>query len=159
MAPSLRDRLLGRVPGPELPTEAAGNNSTNGTAPAKAVDPLEGLRSIPEAPQVIADYSTVDKLKRELHTRLVERLDLSALEKIRDEGVLVQQIRAAVLEFLRSEQAPMSAAERDSVVEQIVWEVTGLGPLEPLMRDMTVSDILVNGPRSEIGRASCRERV
>ena len=117
MAPSLRDRLLGRVPGPELPPlpeGSSGTNGTNGSGPTKAVDPLEGLRSIPEPPQVIADYSTVDKLKRELHTRLVERLDLSALEKIRDEGVLVQQIRAAVLEFLRSEQAPMR--DRKSVV-------------------------------------------
>ena len=150
MAPSLRDRLLGRTPGPDLPAvpdPAVSKNGTNGSAPP-TIDPLEGLRSIPEAPQIIADYSTVDKLKRELHTRLVERLDLTALEKIRDEGVLVQQIRAAVLEFLRTEQAPMSAAERDSVVEQIVWEVTGLGPLEPLMRDLTVSDILVNGPKS-----------
>ena len=151
MAPSLRDRLLGRVPTPELPTPVIGANGikgTNGATPLHTIDPLAGLRSVPEVVPVVNDYTTVDKLKRELHTRLVERLDLSALEKIRDEGVLVQQIRAAVLEFLRNEQAPMSAAERDSVVEQIVWEVTGLGPLEPLMRDMSVSDILVNGPRA-----------
>ena len=150
MAPSLRDRLLGRTPVPQVPDPIVAPNGLNGTnvsAPAP-VDPLEGLRSIPDAPQVIADHTTVDKLKRELHTRLVERLDLAALEKIRDEGALVQQIRAAVLEFLRSEQAPMSAGERDSVVEQIVWEVTGLGPLEPLMRDPSISDILVNGPKS-----------
>jgi pilus assembly protein CpaF len=142
---SLRDRLLGRTP-PRLPSvPPEGDTPTDVTAP---VDPLEGLRAIPEAAVIVTDHTTVDKLKRELHTRLVERLDLSALEKIRDEGTLVQQIRLAVLEFLRVEQAPMSGAERDNIVEEIVWEVTGLGPLEPLMRDIGVSDILVNGPRS-----------
>ncbi len=152
MAPSLRDRLLGRTSPPpdEAPapdTHANGNGQPPGEG-GPSVDLLAGLRSIPEAVVVQSESATVDKLKRELHTRLIERLDLSALEKIRDEAALVQQIRAAVLEFLRSEQAPMSAAERDSVVEQIVWEVTGLGPLEPLMRDETISDILVNGPKS-----------
>ncbi|MES2523754.1 MAG: CpaF family protein [Gemmatimonadota bacterium] len=92
--------------------------------------------------------SPVDRLKRDLHTKLVERLDLTALEAIKDEAVLVQQIRSAVLEFLRAEQAPLSAIERDEVVEEIVWEVTGLGPIEPLTRDLSVSDILVNGPKS-----------
>jgi hypothetical protein len=74
-------------------------------------------------------------------------LDLAALEQIKDEQVLAQQIRAAVVEFLRIEQAPLSAAERESVIEEIVYEVTGLGPLEPLFRDPTISDILVNGPK------------
>ena len=104
MAPSLRDRLLGRQQAPESPPAADGTNGvigTNGThgtngTPPKGVDPLAGLRSIPETPQIVVDYTAVDKLKRDLHTRLVERLDLSALEKIRDEGMLVQQIRAAV---------------------------------------------------------------
>jgi pilus assembly protein CpaF len=62
--------------------------------------------------------------------------------------VLLVQIRQAVMEFLRSEQAPLSSQERDEIVEQIVYEVTGLGPLEPLFRDPTISDVLVNGPKS-----------
>jgi pilus assembly protein CpaF len=149
MPPSLRDRLLGRTPPTGVqPQNGQDGPAGNGTSSPPPIDPLAGLRSIPEAVIVVADHSAVDKLKRELHTRLVERLDLSALEKIRDEGMLIQQIRAAVLDFLRAEQAPMSGAERDSIVEEIVWEVTGLGPLEPLMRDLTISDILVNGPKA-----------
>jgi hypothetical protein len=91
--------------------------------------------------------STVDQLKVSLHRRLIDRLDLAALERIDDEAVLVGQIRQAVGEFLRAEQTPLSASEREEVVEQIVYEVTGLGPLEPLFRDPTISDILVNGPK------------
>ncbi len=91
--------------------------------------------------------SAVEQLKVELHRKLIDRLDLAALERITDEGVLIQQIRQAVLEFLRAEQAPLSSQERDDVIEQIVYEITGLGPIEPLFRDPTISDILVNGPR------------
>ncbi len=148
MERSLRDRLLGRKA--STSEQAAQSNGTGPHMPAEpAVDPLAGMPLPVERKEIEqAGPSPVDLLKRDLHQKLVERLDLAALEKIRDEGMLVQQIRAAVLEFLRIEQAPLSSAERDEVVEQIVWEVTGLGPIEPLTRDQTVSDILVNGPKS-----------
>ena len=158
MSPSLRDRLLGRSPTPAQSSEPVkgvlpATTGVAGTDPSSllpSVDPLAGLTIATAAKAYVrpTEESAVDRLKRELHTKLVERLDLSALEKIRDEDVLVQQIRAAVLEFLRTEQAPLSAAERDEVVEEIVWEVTGLGPIEPLTRDPTISDILVNGSKS-----------
>jgi pilus assembly protein CpaF len=91
--------------------------------------------------------SAVDQLKLELHRKLIERLDLAALERITDEALLTAQIRNAVIEFIRAEQAPLSATEREEVVEQIIYEVTGLGPIEPLFRDASISDILVNGPK------------
>ena len=81
--------------------------------------------------------SAVDQLKLELHRKLVERLDLAALERITDEALLTTQIRNAVIEFIRAEQAPLSANEREEIVEQIIYEVTGLGPIEPLFRDHT----------------------
>ena len=89
--------------------------------------------------------SPVEQLKVDLHRRLIERLDLEALEQVKDEGELSRQIRAAVVEFLRAEQTPLSQNEREEVVEQIVYEIIGLGPIEPLFRDSTISDILVNG--------------
>ena len=92
------------------------------------------------------ELSPVEQLKITLHRRLIDALDLEALEKITDEAVLTAQIRAAVLEFLRGETTPLSQAEREEIIEQIVYEVTGCGPLEPLFRDKTISDILVNGP-------------
>jgi pilus assembly protein CpaF len=91
--------------------------------------------------------SAVDQLKIDLHHRLIERLDLEALEQIKDEAEVVHQIRLAVGEFLREESTPLSQAEREEIVEQVVWEITGLGPIEPLFRDPTISDILVNSHR------------
>jgi pilus assembly protein CpaF len=91
--------------------------------------------------------SAVDQLKIDLHHRLIERLDLEALEQIKDEVEVHHQIRLAVGEFLREESTPLSQAEREEIVEQIVWEITGLGPIEPLFRDPTISDILVNSAK------------
>jgi pilus assembly protein CpaF len=93
------------------------------------------------------ELSAVDQLKIDLHHRLIERLDLEALEQIKDEVEVVHQIRLAVGEFLREESTPLSQAEREEIVEQIVWEITGLGPIEPLFRDATISDILVNSAK------------
>jgi pilus assembly protein CpaF len=99
------------------------------------------------APAEQAPLSAVDQLKLDVHRRLIDRLDLEALEKITDERQLTVQIREAVTEFLRAEHAPLSASEREEIVEQVVYEITGLGPIEPLFRDPTITDILVNGAK------------
>jgi len=92
--------------------------------------------------------SKVEELKKDLHLRLIKRLDLAALEKITDERLVTSQIRIAVAELLREETRPMSQSEREALVESVVYEVVGLGPIEPLFRDKTISDILVNGPHN-----------
>ena len=107
--------------------------------------PSSGMYSNLRSDEMV--LTPVDQLKVDLHRRLIERLDLEALEKISDEAVIVQQIRNAVAELLRGESTPFSQAEREEVVEQIVYEVIGLGPIEPLFRDRSVTDILVNGAK------------
>jgi pilus assembly protein CpaF len=122
---------------------------TPGQPPNMAqVPPAEVSKIDPRSVRVAEiRLSAVDQLKLELHRKLVERLDLAALERITDEALLTTQIRNAVIEFIRAEQAPLSANEREEIVEQIIYEVTGLGPIEPLFRDHGISDILVNGPK------------
>ena len=90
------------------------------------------------------ELSAVDRLKVEIHHRLIDRLDLEALERMESEKEIETQIRMAVTEFLRAESTPLSQAERDEIIEHIVWEVTGLGPIEPFFRDPTITDILIN---------------
>jgi len=143
MALSLRERLTGRT-SPIAHPSAAGNGG--GAPPAASGDgPSSGMYTAVRSD--VSEFSAVEQLKLDLHRRLIERLDLEALEKISDEGVVVTQIRQAVSELLRGETTPFSQAEREEVVEQIVYEVIGLGPIEPLFRDRTVTDILVNGPK------------
>ena len=125
-------------------TQRLNGTASGGEAPAAAPNRASSMYArADEAPTL----SPVEQLKVDLHRRLIERLDLEALEKIRDERVLQTQIRQAVLEFLKGESTPLSQRERDEIIEQIGWEVTGLGPLEPLFRDPTISDILVNGSK------------
>ena len=170
MPPSLRDRLLGRSPNGVTSTPPDGKPTTATPTPGAQLPPVDEPGTKLQPPAVggatvaaaasdaaridartaranDARLSAVDQLKLELHRKLIERLDLAALERVTDEALLTTQIRNAVIEFIRAEQAPLSATERDEIVEQIIYEVTGLGPIEPLFRDPTISDILVNGPK------------
>ena len=104
--------------------------------------------------------SSIDRVKIELHRKLIERVDLEALEQITDERIVNAEIRAVVTELLREESTPLTVADRESIIEQVLYEITGLGPLEPLFRDLTISDILVNGSKEIfIERAGKLSRV
>ncbi len=85
------------------------------------------------------------ELKLRLHRQLLERLDLVALASL-DSEQTESQIRVAVQRLLENESTPLSRVERERLIEEIGYEVLGLGPLDPLLRDADVSDILVNGP-------------
>jgi pilus assembly protein CpaF len=151
---SLIDRLSGRKPSngglPITPSGTPIVETGQVSVPAvTAPPPAAPTRSSSMYARVRTDdkLSQIDQLKVDIHHRLIERLDLEALEAIKDEVEIAAQIRLAVTEFLRGESTPLSQAEREEIVEQIVWEITGLGPIEPLFRDPTISDILVNSCR------------
>src|SRR5690349_22327556 len=85
------------------------------------------------------------ELKFTLHRKLLDRINLEALSSMA--GVRVRaEIRAAVAKLVEEEKTPLSLVEKDRVIEEILDEVFGLGPLEPLLQDPTVSDILVTTP-------------
>ncbi|MBI4611118.1 MAG: CpaF family protein [Candidatus Rokubacteria bacterium] len=86
------------------------------------------------------------ELKSRIHRRLVESLDLSNLSRIPHE-VLASEITRAVEGLVQAETAPLSQMERERLIVEVLHETLGLGPLEPLMHDPQISDILVNGPR------------
>ncbi len=88
-----------------------------------------------------------NELKTRVHRQLIERLDLAKLELMSPETVQLQ-IRHIVESMLEAEVTPLSRQERERIVVEVSHETFGLGPIEPLMRDPTVSDVLVNGPRS-----------
>ena len=82
-------------------------------------------------------------LKVRMHQRLLEVINLAALDKM-SHGEAEGEIGQLVRELLQQEKAALNAAERNQLASEIVDEVLGLGPLEPLMKDESVSDILVN---------------
>jgi pilus assembly protein CpaF len=90
--------------------------------------------------------TTYYELKTRIHGQLIERLDLAKLDVLPRE-LVQQQIRRIVEDMLTLDDTPLSRKERDDLVVEIEHETFGLGPIEPLMQDPTVSDILVNGAR------------
>src|SRR5271169_4258154 len=85
------------------------------------------------------------ELKFTLHRKLLDRINLEALSSMAGERVRAE-IRVAVAKLVDEEKTPLSLVEKDRVIEEILDEVFGLGPLEPLLQDPTVSDILVTTP-------------
>jgi pilus assembly protein CpaF len=88
----------------------------------------------------------LQKLKAEIHRQLVEGLDLSKLHRIRPER-LRREVREMATKLTSNSPEMLNELERERLVDEIMHEAFGLGPLEGPMNDPTVSDILVNGPR------------
>jgi pilus assembly protein CpaF len=117
----------------------SGNHPVHGNNALKsgATPPLRPVAR-PEAPR--AQYI---QLKGTVHKKLLNRLNLEALASVdrqRAEG----EIRTLLFELLAEENQPLSMAEREQILSDILDEVFGLGPLEPLLRDPSINDILVN---------------
>jgi pilus assembly protein CpaF len=88
-----------------------------------------------------------ENLKRQIHGRLVDKLDLSRVGDLEGER-LRREIRLVVEHLCDTENPMLNRTERDRLVEEVLDETFGLGPVEALLKDPTISDILINGPRS-----------
>lgn len=127
---SLKDRLLG-IKRPE-DTARDTTKKEDGSA----------TRIILKRPVQTDPYQD---LKARIHRKLVERLDLSALNDIgRDR--LEEEIKLITEDLINEEGVPLSGTDRDRLLMEILHETLGLGPLEPLLHDTDITDILVNGP-------------
>ncbi len=83
------------------------------------------------------------ELKANVHRKMLNRLNLEALSQS-DRSRAESEIRTLVGELLSEEGTPISLGERETLLGELLDEVFGLGPLEPLLRDPSISDILVN---------------
>src|SRR5690349_25057034 len=101
--------------------------------------PLPG----PARPAVAPPRAQYVELKANVHRKLLNRLNLEALANA-DRARAESEIRTLMAELLAEEGTPLSLGERDTLFGELVDEVFGLGPLEPLLRDPTISDIIVN---------------
>ena len=139
-----------------------GNSSTPAVPPrqaaqvgtvAKAADrnPLVRPAQAKPAESAVADKEKkrkerIAEIKLDLHKALLDNLNLSALEKATEQDLRLE-IDAIASESLETMGVVLNREERLQLNQDLFDEVTGLGPLEPLLKDDTVNDILVNGPR------------
>ena len=93
------------------------------------------------APQVLS--SGARDLKSAIHRELINKLDLDKLMLLPDERTK-QQLLGVIRQLIGQQEVPLSAIERDALAREVMDEVFGFGPLEPLLQDPTVNDILVN---------------
>ena len=88
-----------------------------------------------------------EQVKQRIHGKLIGKLDLSRVGNLEGD-VLKREIRSVIEQLCDLEENLMNRTERDRLVEEIMDETLGLGPLEFLLKDPTISDILINGPKN-----------
>ncbi|MBM3995884.1 MAG: CpaF family protein [Planctomycetes bacterium] len=86
-----------------------------------------------------------DELKRIIHNKLVDKLDLSRVSDLAGD-TLRREIRLVVERLCDTENPLLNRVERERLIDEVLDETFGFGPLEALLKDPTISDILVNGP-------------
>jgi pilus assembly protein CpaF len=137
-------------------TQATPAARTASAAPAaKPGVAIARTNTVTAAPKAPADVAAMEKekkrkerlaeLKTELHKRLLENLNLAALESA-SEASLKIEIGSIATEALDEMSISLNKEDRAALYQELYDEVMGLGPLEPLLKDETVNDILVNGP-------------
>ncbi len=111
--------------------------ATIAVSPARAqLSGIRPSRGIPEHLQ--------QQLKSNVHKELLSRLDLERLGNMTEDRGKQQQLFALIQQLVTEQNVPLSSMERDRISQEVLDEVFGFGPLEPLLNDSTVSDILVN---------------
>jgi pilus assembly protein CpaF len=125
------------------------------TTPQAQQEPVVAAPVVAAAPQPAARVETKAKagpprdatldLRLRLHTRLIDELDLAKLDKL-DESELRRQVLGQVTAFARDERMALNTKELEALGASIYDEMVGLGPIEPLLKDESINDILINGP-------------
>lgn len=88
-----------------------------------------------------------ESTKKRIHQRLVDKLDLSRVGDLKGESFR-REIRAVIEHLCDSEKTHLNRSERDRLIDEVLDETLGLGPLEFLLKDSSISDILINGPKN-----------
>jgi pilus assembly protein CpaF len=94
-----------------------------------------------------ADTAEFERIKHDLHNELLESLDFEQVGNTARED-LAARLRQTLTERVESRQLPLNRMERERLVEEILDNILGLGPIEPLLRDPEVSDIMINGAQT-----------
>jgi pilus assembly protein CpaF len=87
----------------------------------------------------------VEKFRTDVHANLIRRIDLETAVRLSPAELLLQ-VESFVLEYANEYRSLLNEREQRQIAEEIVNDMVGLGPLEPLLRDEAISDIMVNGP-------------
>jgi pilus assembly protein CpaF len=113
----------------------------NGVKPPRSARPAPDIDRFPVEPT--AQQPTLLDAKLKLHGRIIDEFNLALLEKLSPEE-LRREVQAYVANYVRAERISLNQNELESFTSEVLAEMTGYGPIEPLLKDPTVSDILIN---------------
>ncbi|GLI38921.1 CpaF family protein [Geobacter hydrogenophilus] len=100
-----------------------------------------------ESPSIEKNLLYFQEVKTRIHRRLIERIDLGKLDLLKS-GELVREIGLITESLIHEEGVPLNSSEKERIIVEVQHETLGLGPLEPLLADPDISDILINGSSS-----------
>src|SRR5215470_14817648 len=95
--------------------------------------------------EMSGSFTNYRDVKGKIHAQVLEEMDLESLNKL-EEDIARDRVGGAIRDLLHRDRTPLTSKEREQLVHEIVDEVFGLGPIEPLLDDSSISDILINGP-------------
>src|SRR5919112_4113058 len=119
------------------------------------------MKPLPTTPKTgdSAKAEEFDLLKRRIHNKLVDKLDLSRVGELEGD-VLRREIRLVVEHLCDTEDTFLNRNERDRLIDEVLDETFGLGPLELLLKEPSVSEIMINGPKNVyVERGGCLEKT
>ena len=108
------------------------------------------MTKLPSSPAALSQKdkeAEFENLKRRIHGKLVDKLDLSRIGELEGD-VLRREIRLVVEHLCNTEDTYLNRSERDRLIEEVLDETFGLGPLEMLLKEPTISEIMINGPKN-----------
>jgi pilus assembly protein CpaF len=102
--------------------------------------------SVPPGSNGNVSHNSYQELKTTLHRELLNKIDLERLTSLQDVRARTQ-VQSVIYDLIGASNVPLSGAEKERICREVLHEVFGLGPLEPLLQDQTITDILVNTHR------------
>ncbi len=120
---------------------------TEDTAPVEPTIATAEVVAITASPKPAKQRDQSLELKVSIHRALLDKINLNALEQL-SRAQIELEVRDLVLEILEARKGLLNNAERQRLIAEVLDELLGLGPLEPLLKDESITDILVNGPKT-----------
>lgn len=139
-------------PSPDIGNKAGGAGDSGGAGDKQSA--LTGLAAAQRAKAASAGDSPGrrdpirDELRKRIHQSLIAEIGPTLYESQPDQEELRAKVQEQLLAALAKERTPLSAADRAQLIEEVTDDILGYGPIDPLLRDDDVSEIMVNGPDS-----------
>ncbi len=140
-----------KIPTLKVPKPATDTESGDGASPSSGGEQATALKTV-VAPRADKSRALADKadefyaLKTRIHKKLVDTLDLAEIGRRKGDEVK-EEVRQVIVNLCEEENVLLNFSERQRLVTEILNETFGLGPLEALLGDPHISDILINGPK------------